>query len=107
MIFLRGGRQIQVCPRAPDTLATPLLGGSNPPPPPPPPEMFRFLFESEGKEVERKKKKGMGVGCKLLIYFWGLRYFQGGLRNFRGGGVEKFFGGRGGRKIFLGGVEKF
>ena len=49
--------------------------------------MFRFLVESEGKEVEskRKKMKGMGVGCKLLIYFLGLRYFQGGLRNFRGG----------------------
>ena len=24
-IFLRGGRKIQVCPRAPDTLATPLI----------------------------------------------------------------------------------
>ena len=59
-------------------------GGSNPPSP----EMFRFLVESEGTEVEskRKKMKGMGVGCKLLIYFLGFRYFQGGLRNFRGGG---------------------
>ena len=70
--------------------------------------MFRFLVESEGKEVEskRKKMKGMGVGCKLLIYFLGLRYFQGGLRNFRGG--EKFSG-REGREIFFfgGGVEKF
>ena len=51
--------------------------------------------------------KGMGVGCKLLIYFFGLRYFQGGLRNFRGGGVEKFSGRGGGREIlfifFLGG----
>ena len=75
---------------------------------PPSPEMFRFLVESEGKEVEskRKKMKGMGVGCKLLIYFLGLRYFQGGLRNFRGG-VQNFSG-RGGQEIiFLWGVEKF
>ena len=50
-------------------------------------------------------KRGGGY---LLTYFWGLRYFQGGvekflgwvenfsgggLRNFRGGGVENFFGG--------------
>ena len=58
-------------------------GGSNLPP-----EMFRFLVESEGKEVEskRKKMKGMGVGCKLLIYFLGLRYFQGGFEKFSGGG---------------------
>ena len=40
-IFLRGGRKIQVCPRAPDTLATPLVGRQaefffalTPPPPP-------------------------------------------------------------------------
>ena len=38
---------------------------------------------------------GVGVGCKLLIYFLGLRNFEGGLRNFRGGEVEKFFGGGG------------
>ena len=65
--------------------------------------MFRFLVESEGKEVEskRKKMKGMGVGCELLIYFLGLRYFQGGglrifffwggVRNFWGGGCREFF----------------
>ena len=71
-------------------------GGSNPPFP----EMFRFLVESEGTEVEskRKKMKGMGVGCKLLIYFLGLRNFRGGgLKFFLGGGVEKI----------LWGVEKF
>ena len=45
--------------------------------------------------------KGMGEGCKLLIYFFGLRYFQGGLRNFRGGG------GGGLRNFRGGGVEKF
>ena len=52
----------------------------------------------------------MGVGCKLLIYFFGLRYFQGGLRNFRGGGLRNFRGGGGSRNFifFWGGVvEKF
>ena len=44
---------------------------------------------------------GGGGGCYPLTYLWELRYFQGGLRNFRGGGVENIFfcGG--------GGVEKF
>ena len=66
---------------------------------PPPPEIFRFFLKSEGKEIERKRKKGMlgGGGLPLniflgLIFFRvGLRYFQGGLRNYRG--VEKFSGG--------------
>ena len=90
-------------------------GGSNLPP-----EMFRFLVESEGKEVESKRKKmkgmGVGVGCKLLIYFFGLRYFRGGGGEkfsrregreifFLGGGVEKFSWGV--EKFFLGGGEKF
>ena len=71
-------------------------------PPPPPPKFSDFYLKSEGKEAEKMKETG--VGCKLLIYFLGLRYFQGevekfsggGLRNFRGGGGENFSGGEGG-----------
>ena len=57
-----------------------------------------------------KEKKGCGGGVPLniflgLIYFRvELRYFQGGLRNFRGGGgggVEKFLGGGGGLRNFF------
>ena len=50
----------------------------------------------------------MGVGCKLLIYFFGLRYFQGGFEKFSGrGGREIFFFWGGGWKIFRGGVKFF
>ena len=86
-------------------------GGFNPPP-----KFSDFYLKSEGKEVE-KKMKGMGVGCKLLRYFLGLRYFQGGVENFfrgwvkifRGGGGLRNFRGGGGLRNFRegGGVEKF
>ena len=53
--FEGGGRKIKVCPRAPDTLATPLN---------PPPQKKKinsdFFLKSEGKEIERKRKKMRG-----------------------------------------------
>ena len=50
----------------------------------------------------------MGVGCKLLIYFLGLRYFQGGVWEIFGGGGWKFiFFLGGGVEKFSGGVENF
>ena len=56
------------------------------------PENFRFFWKSKGKEIERKRKeKDVGgewvLPLKILL---GLRYFQGGLRNFQV--VEKFSG---------------
>ena len=78
------------------------LGGSIPP------RNFQIFLKSEGKEVERNKKKENGFGVEgvvgggggglivniflgLRIFRVRLRYFQGGLRNFRR--VEKFSGG--------------
>ena len=45
------------------------------------------------------------MGCKLLIYFLGLRYFQGGVEKFSegGGGGVKIFRGEGGLINFRGG----
>ena len=58
------------------------------------PEISDFYLKSEGKEVERNKNERNESGCKLLIYFLGLKYFQGGVEKFSGGwGVEKFSGG--------------
>ena len=61
-------------------------------PAPPPPEIFRFLFEKCRKRGRKKNERDGGGGCKLLTYFLGLRYFQGGMRNFRGGGLRNFSG---------------
>ena len=79
----------------------------------PPPQFSDFFLKSEGKEVERKRKRNkMGRGLIVNIFF-GLRFYEwgcdifkglrnifGGVRNFRGGGGEKFF-------FWGGGFEKF
>ena len=78
-----------------------ISGGSTPPPP----RNFHIFLKSEGKEVERERRDGGGY---LLTYFLELRYFQGGLEIFFGGGgvVEKFFLG-GGVEIFSVGLRNF